>query len=163
MEKRGGVCHANKCSALKHPSSFPRCLLPSHAYLFLPGSHSIHLLPLFNYKDFSESTLLKILNTSITVDNAENFRSSVYSNPQHALEAKIILQLFDPLNTPQIPSFHSPIPHSSPFTKTPPPNSASNVPTLTETQMSPYLEEAINCTTSHPPFTPSKLIPYGNA
>ena len=66
------MCHAKNCSAVKHPSSVPGKLLPFHAYLVLPGSHILHPLPLFNYKYLSEPTLLKLLDTYITIENAAN-------------------------------------------------------------------------------------------
>ena len=71
LGKKGAkLCHAKNCTALKHPSSVPNCSLPYHSYLVLPGSHILHPLPLFNYKDFSEATLQKLLDASITIDSA---------------------------------------------------------------------------------------------
>ena len=67
------LCHAKNCTALRHTSSVSGFLLPSNAYLVLPGSHILHPFPLFNYKEFLEATLLKILDTSITIENVANF------------------------------------------------------------------------------------------
>ena len=75
------MCHAKNCSAVKHPSSVTRNLIPSHAYLVLPGPHILHPLPLFNYKHFSEPTLLKLLYTSITNENVAYLRSSTHTPP----------------------------------------------------------------------------------
>ena len=44
------LCHAKNCTALKHPSSVPVCLLPYHDYLILLGYHILHPFLLFNYK-----------------------------------------------------------------------------------------------------------------
>ena len=82
------MCHTKKFTALRHSSSVYGCLLPSHTYLVLPGSHILHPLPMLNYKDLSEATLLKLLDASITIDNAENLRSSLNATPNMPYKTK---------------------------------------------------------------------------
>ena len=107
--KRGAkFCHTKNCTKLRHPTSIPGCLFPSHAYLVLLVSHILHLFSLSNYKGSSEGTLQKLLDTHISIDNTANIRYSFYATPQHVLEDEINCQLFIPPTGPQFPSPNSP-------------------------------------------------------
>ena len=114
------LCHAKCCTKIRHATSIPSILLPSHAYLVFLGSHILRPFPLFNYTVFYKTTIIKPINTSVTINNAANIRSESNSTPQNVLEAEIIHQLLIPPNTTQYPSFHSFKPPASLTYKTPP-------------------------------------------
>ena len=92
---------------IRHPTSIPGTLLPFKSYLVFTGYHILHPSPLFIYTGFSETTVIKLINNSVTINNTSNIRSAVHFTPQNTPEAEIIHQISIPLNNIQYPYFQS--------------------------------------------------------
>ena len=65
----------------KHPKYITGSLLPFHAYLILPGPFILHTPPIFYYKYFTQNTITKLNQTSITREEAAKVR--FLSTPPH--------------------------------------------------------------------------------
>ena len=144
-QTRGKLCHMKACTATPKRS---RALLPWHAHLMLSGSHIVHALPLFCYKEFSDGTIQKLQQTLVRLEERANTGSLCNTTPQDQMEDEVKnLLILDPDNSnPTTNSKALPLkPHSSP----------RPIPTA-----SPYLEAAKKGIDPPPPHrtTPSNTL-----
>ena len=142
--------HAKNCTAVKYPTAIPGSLLPSNVYLVLPGSHIVHHSPLFNCKGFTESTIMKLLNYSFSIENGSNVWSLCHYNPHDSLEDEVIWLLFISSENVKLPPTLSHN-HNGPV----PPNTTAQI-------SPPYLKVSNKESGAPTPVASTRIIHYSH-
>ena len=67
-QNRVKICYNTSCAADEYTKSITGSIIPFHLYLILPGSFILHPFSLLLYKYFTQNTIEKLKQTSITAE-----------------------------------------------------------------------------------------------
>ena len=76
------------CTVMKHSKNQAGTLLPQHAYIMLPGAHTLHPFTIFSFQHFTKKTINKLSSTHMTLEEAVTLQLLCSSTLESNLEVK---------------------------------------------------------------------------